>query len=175
MLGEDHLYCNVKSPCSLSEISKHIQSLQTNWSHHLSGPRLGAHFSNTSSTATCSPSPQAGSGSACELQPSEKEPPLQREDRERDSKQEGGERERTEPHQIVPTVRPEPPRAKRSTKADHAATETEERLSWNHNSNKMKRTGKRNVQQKLFNKKIICATNAANRCGRGLGPHVKRT
>lgn len=87
--------------------------------------RPRARFSNTSRTATCSPSPQAGSGSACELQPSEREPPLQREDKEKDSKQEGSEGESSEPHQLVATIRPEPPRANKSTKADHAATETE--------------------------------------------------
>lgn len=56
-------------------------------------------FSNTTSIATRSPSLQAGSGSACELQPSEKAPPLQREDKERQSNEQqrgrgGPERER---------------------------------------------------------------------------------
>lgn len=53
-----------------------------------------AHFSTTTTTiTTCSPSLQAGSGSVCVLQPSERAPPLQREDKEKkDNKQkEGGE------------------------------------------------------------------------------------
>lgn len=41
------------------------------------------------------------------------------------NKREVREGERREPHQPVPIIRPEPPRANGSTEADHAATETE--------------------------------------------------
>lgn len=72
-----------------SEISTDILAQSTKWPNNLFGPTLRANFSSTSSMATCSPSPQAGSGSACGLQPSEKEPPLQGEDKEKECKQKG--------------------------------------------------------------------------------------
>lgn len=81
-----------KSFCSLLNLKyQNIYRLYTKWPNNLFGPRLRANFSNTSSMATCSPSPQAGSGSACGPLPSEKEPPLQREDKEKEGKQKRGE------------------------------------------------------------------------------------
>lgn len=81
-------------------ISCDVETLKKQ-THNLFGSKPGsissADFSNTTTITTCSPSPQAGSGSVCALQPSERVPPLQREDKEkRDNKQKkrGGRRER---------------------------------------------------------------------------------
>lgn len=64
-----------------------------------------ADFSNISSTTTRSPSPRAGSGSVCALQPSERGPPLQREDkRGRDNKQKEGKRRERETNLISPVL-----------------------------------------------------------------------
>lgn len=53
-----------------------------------------ADYRNTiTAITTCSPSLQAGSGSVCELQPSERAPPLYKEDKEKkENKQKGGEK-----------------------------------------------------------------------------------
>lgn len=92
-LRECCIYCTLISSVlcwSLKYQNIHTDCISTKWPNKLFGPRQRANFSNTSSIATCSPSPQAGSGSACGLQPSEKEPPLQREDKGKECKQKRG-------------------------------------------------------------------------------------
>lgn len=187
------LYIKLVCPLLSLKYQNIYRLSKTKRPNKLFGPRLRANFSNTSSIATCSPSPRAGSGSACGLQPSEKEPPLQREDKEKACKQKrgGGWRQK----RITLNLSDHSARAasckqiNKNRPCSHREQETGVWTQWNdyhdarsHKSDKMKRSFDFNIMQlnqkkkkKKERKLSIYFTNAANTYGRELGPHVKWT